>query len=95
MSVAIIQKRPQLGTENGGARLKQWQLSFDRQTPLRADPLTGWAGGGGDTRADQVRLQFASPEDAVAYCERYGLAFEIVPDPPKKLQLQSYADNFK
>ncbi|HEX8382692.1 MAG TPA: NADH dehydrogenase ubiquinone Fe-S protein 4 [Sphingomonas sp.] len=95
MSVAIIQKRPQLGTEHGGSRVGQWQLSFDRAQPLRADPLTGWAGGGGDTRADQVRLTFNSPEEAIAYCERQGLQFEVVPDPPRRLQLQSYADNFK
>lgn len=95
MSVAIIQKRPQLGAEGGGARIKEWQLSFDRPQPLRADPLTGWAGGGGDARADQVRLFFDSPDDAIAYCERQGLDHELVPEPPHKLLLQSYADNFK
>lgn len=95
MSLAIIQKRPQLGAEHGAGRTSRWQLSFDRQKPLRADPLTGWAGGTGDARPDQVRLLFASPEEAIAYCEREGLAYEVVPEPPRRLQLQSYADNFK
>ena len=64
MALAIIQKRPQLGAEHGGGRNDQWQLSFDRAQALKPDPLTGWAGGSGDTRADQVRLFFDTPEDA-------------------------------
>lgn len=95
MTVAIIQKRPQLGAEHGGGRNDQWQLSFDRAQALKADPLTGWAGSSGDTRADQVRLFFASSEDAIAYCERQGLAYEVVPEPPHRLLLQSYSDNFR
>lgn len=95
MSLALISKRPQLGEEGGGARTKKWQLVFDRQQALKADPLTGWAGSAGDTRADQVRLFFDSPEDAIAYCERQGVAYELVPDPPHRLLLQSYADNFR
>ncbi len=95
MSLALISKRPQLGAEHGAGRVKSWQLIFDRQTPLRADPLTGWAGGTGDTRPDQVRLLFDTPEQAIAYCEREGLAYEVKRDPPRPLQLQSYADNFK
>lgn len=95
MPLAIIQKRPQLGAEHGGARNDQWQLTFDREKPLTADPLTGWAGGGGDARADQVRLFFPTADEAIRYCERQGLAFEVVPAPPSRLKLQSYADNFK
>lgn len=95
MSLAIISKRPQLGEEGGGSRIKKWQLIFDRSESLKADPLTGWAGSSGNTRADQVRLFFDSPEDAIAYCERQGFAFEVVPEPPSRLLLQSYADNFK
>lgn len=95
MALAIIQTRPQLGAEHSSGRSQQWQLTFDRRQALKADPLTGWAGGGGDARADQVRLFFPSADEAIRYCERQGLAFEVVPAPPNGLKLQSYADNFK
>ena len=94
-STALISVRPQIGAEHGATRNRTWQLAFERERSLEPDPLTGWAGGGGDARADQVRLLFDSPEDAVAYCERQGLKFEVSPEPPHRLHLQSYADNFR
>jgi hypothetical protein len=34
-------------------------------------------------------------EAAIAYCEREGHDFKVVPAPRRKLLLQSYADNFR
>ena len=59
----------------------------------KPDPLTGWAGSG-DTQ-EQVRLTFATLEEAIAYCQREGLDHHVVPTPQKTLKLQSYADNFR
>jgi hypothetical protein len=53
----------------------------------------GWAGSGDTQR--QVRLTFASENDARAYAERYGIATSVVPTPPRRLKLQAYADNFR
>ena len=66
---------------------------FERQQPLRADPLTGW-NGSNDTNP-QVRMPFQSKEAAIAYCEKHGLSYHIVPAPPVRLKLQAYADNFR
>lgn len=93
MPTARIFKRPKSSQSSGKFRTELWQLEFEPAEPKRADPLTGWAGSG--DVSDQIRLNFPSYEEAVAYCEREGLNFVVVPTPRQKLQLQSYADNFK
>ncbi len=80
-------------TQSGRARDGGWTLEFEREQPLRPDPLTGWAGSG-DTRT-QVRLAFATRDEAVAYATKKGFDVHVVPAPPVSLKLQAYADNFK
>jgi hypothetical protein len=93
MSTARIYQRPKNAMSSGRARTAIWVLDFAPAEPKRPDPLTGWAGSG-DTR-DQLRLTFPTQDAAVAYAEREGLAFTIVPAPERTLKLQSYADNFR
>jgi DNA-binding NarL/FixJ family response regulator len=68
-------------------------LQNDFHSLEQPDPLTGWAGSG-DTR-DQLRLTFPTQEAAIAYAEREGLPFTVIPAPERTLKLQSYADNFR
>ncbi|WP_404367222.1 ETC complex I subunit [Sphingomonas sp. MMS24-J45] len=93
MSTARIYQRPKNSMSSGRARTSSWVLDFAPAEAKRPDPLTGWAGSG-DTK-DQVRLTFPSQEAAIAYAERQGLAFTVVPAPERTLKLQSYADNFR
>jgi len=93
MPTARIFQRPKNAMQSGKYRTDKWQLEFEPAEAKRPDPLTGWAGSG-DTR-DQVRLGFATCEAAVAYAEREGLAYSVIPAPEKALKLQSYADNFR
>ena len=65
----------------------------DRARSARADPLTGW-NGSGDTDP-QVRMTFPTKEAAIAYCDRHGLEYHVVPARPVRLKLQAYADNFR
>ena len=90
---ARIRQRIKSSMQSGRAREGAWLLEYEPAEAKRADPLTGWAGSG-DTR-DQVRLGFPTAEAAIAYAEREGLAFTIVPAPQRTLKLQSYADNFR
>ncbi|MEE2916858.1 MAG: NADH dehydrogenase ubiquinone Fe-S protein 4, partial [Pseudomonadota bacterium] len=42
-----------------------------------------------------IRLGFPTCEAAIAYAEREGLPYTVIPTPTKTLKLQSYADNFR
>ena len=93
MTVARIVEADRKTTQSGKAGTGRWILEFERSQPQRPDPLTGW-NGSGDTRT-QVRLNFASKEDAIAYARKHGLAYHVVPAAPVSLKLQAYADNFR
>ena len=79
--------------QSGKANTDKWVLEFAAAEAKRPDPLTGWAGSG-DTQS-QVRLTFPSREAAIAYAEKHGLDYSVIPSPPKTLKIQAYADNFR
>ena len=93
MTTARIFQRPKNAMQSGKFATDRWQLEFEAPEGQRPDPLTGWAGSG-DTRS-QVKLRFPTCEAAVAYAEREGLAYTVIPAPERKLKLQAYADNFR
>lgn len=93
MPTARIYQRPKNAMQSGKYRTDRWVLEFEPAEAKKPDPLTGWAGSG-DTR-DQVRLGFPTREAAIAYAEREGLPFTVIPAPERKLKLQAYADNFR
>jgi hypothetical protein len=93
MTIARISEMERKTTQSGKANAGRWLLEFERQQPLRPDPLTGW-NGSGDTNP-QVRMTFATKEAAIAYCDKREFAYHVVPAPPVRLKLQAYADNFR
>ena len=93
MAIARISELGRKTTQSGKANAGLWLLEFERQEAQRPDPLTGW-NGSGDTRP-QVRLTFPTRDAAIAYCDKHGLAFHLVPAPPVRMNIQAYADNFR
>lgn len=93
MTTARIFQRPKNAMQSGKFATDRWQLEFVSEEAQRPDPLTGWAGGA-ETR-NQVTLAFPTQEAAIAYAEREGIAYTLVPAPQPKLKLQAYADNFR
>jgi ETC complex I subunit conserved region len=93
MTIARISELDRRITQSGKANAGRWLLEFERQQPLRADPLTGW-NGSGDTRP-QVRIACQTKEAAIAYCEKHGLRYHVVPAAPVRMKFQAYADNFR
>jgi len=93
MTIARITELERKTTQSGKANAGRWLLEFERQQPLRPDPLTGW-NGSGDTNP-QVRLTFQTKEAAIAYCDKHRLSYHLVSAPPVSLKIQAYADNFR
>lgn len=93
MPIARIFQHPKSAMQSGRAGTDQWELEFEPAEPKQADPLTGWAGSG--DMHGQIRLSFPTAAAAIAYCEKQGWDYSLIPSPAKKLKLQSYADNFR
>lgn len=93
MTNARISELERKTTQSGKAQAGKWLLEFERSQGQHPDPLTGW-NGSGDTNP-QIRLTFETREAAIAYCDKRGLRYHVVPAPPVKLKIQAYADNFR
>jgi len=90
---ARIYKPAKSAMQSGIARTKEWVVEHEPAIPREIDPLMGWTSSA-DTRA-QVRLEFDTKEEAIAYAERNGLAYRLEEPNPRGLVRKTYADNFK
>ena len=90
--VARIYRPAKTAMQSGSARTKQWVLVFDKRASLGVEPLMGWTSSH-DTRR-QVLLEFATREEAVAYAEKNGLAYQVMEPKERKHIRKSYGENF-
>ncbi|MEL6289086.1 MAG: ETC complex I subunit [Pseudomonadota bacterium] len=79
--------------QSGTARTEVWLLEHERETPRSRDPLMGYTSS--SETLTQVRMEFASKDEAIAYARRNGLAYVVDEPQTKKRKPKSYADNFK
>ena len=91
--VARIYKPAQTAMQSGPARTKEWVLEYEPELPREIDPLMGWTSSR-DMKA-QIRLEFDTREEAVAYAERNGIPYRLVEPKPRQPVRKSYADNFR
>jgi len=89
---ARIYKPARTAMQSGNAKTKEWVLDYEPETPREIEPLMGWTASG-DMR-QQVRLQFDTAEEAIAYCERYGIPYQVSEPKLPARPVISYADNF-
>jgi hypothetical protein len=89
---ARIYKPAKTAMQSGLANTKAWVLDFEPGEPRQVEPLMGWTSSG-DMR-QQVRLRFASKEEAIAYCERHSIAYQLFEAKPSARRAIAYADNF-
>jgi len=90
---ARIYKPAKTAMQSGAANTKEWVLDYEPEQPREVEPLMGWTSSG-DMR-QQLRLQFDSAEEAIAYCERHGIPCQVFgAKTPAHRRGISYSDNF-
>lgn len=79
--------------QSGRGNTRTWLLEHEQKDARTPDPLMGWQGG--TSTITQIKLRFETKEAAIAYAEKHGLAYTVLPVQERALKLQSYADNFR
>ena len=82
----------QTAMQSGKAKTREWVLEFEPASARVSDPLMGWTVS--SDMNGQVRLQFDTREEAVAYAQRHGIAFEVLTPKEHQKTIKAYADNF-
>ena len=89
---ARIYKPARTAMQSGAAKTKEWALEYVPEKPREIEPLMGWTSS--TDMNQQVRLRFETKEEAVAYCEREGIPYQLFETKPPVRQRISYSDNF-
>lgn len=92
MSAVRIYQPRKTAMQSGGARTRHWLVEFEPGAKIKIDSLMGWAGAG-DTR-NQVQLQFKTKEEAISFCDKNDLVYNLIGPKPRTTKLKAYADNF-
>jgi hypothetical protein len=89
---ARIYKPAKTAMQSGQAKTKDWVLDFEPEEPREVEPLMGWTSSG-DMR-QQLRLRFETKEEAIAYCAKRGIAYQVSEAKEPARKTISYSDNF-
>ena len=89
---ARIYQPAKTAMQSGRANTKSWVLEFEPEEPRTVEPLMGWTSSS-DMR-QQLRLCFHSKDEAVAYCQRHAIAFQVFETKTPERHGAAYADNF-
>jgi hypothetical protein len=90
---ARIYKPAKTAMQSGDARTKDWVLDYEPEAAREIDPLMGWTSSR-DMRS-QLRLTFATREEAITYAERNGIPYRLAEPTPRGMVRKSYSDNFR
>jgi hypothetical protein len=89
---ARIFKPAKNAMQSGRASTKEWRLEYEPEQSPAIEPLMGWTSSG--DMKQQLTVHFDSQEEAVAYCERKGIPYQLI-EPKQSAHRQiAYADNF-
>ncbi len=91
---ARIYQPAKTAMQSGTAKTHDWVLEYAPAAPREVDPLMGWTSSG-DTQA-QVKLRFASREEALAYAGAHGIDAIVTEPKPRRpnIRPRGYGENF-
>jgi hypothetical protein len=89
---ARIYKPAKTAMQSGQAKTRDWVLDYEPEEPRVVESLMGWTTSG-DMKS-QIKLRFATKDEAVAYAERHGIPYQVQEGKPVQRHGLSYADNF-
>lgn len=78
--------------QSGRGKSSQWMLEYKPQAASTTDKLMGWAGS--TDMQKEIRLRFATREEAVGYATRNNIDFEVTEPKLAVSKAKSYAENF-
>jgi hypothetical protein len=90
--LARIYRPAKTAMQSGKAKTKDWILEFEPESARLPDPLMGWIQS--RDMDGEVRLQFDTKEEAIAYAQAHGIAFRLIEPKTVKRIIKAYADNF-
>ncbi|NEW86356.1 ETC complex I subunit [Rhodopseudomonas sp. WA056] len=89
---ARIYKPAKNAMQSGTAKTREWQLDYEPEKPRTIEPLMGWTSS--SDMHQQVSLRFHTRDEAVAYCEREGIPYQVIEPKEPARRRAAYADNF-
>ena len=72
---ARIYRPAKTAMSSGQANAQRWVLEFEPERPKTIEPLMGYTSS--DDMRSQVRLEFDTKEEAIAYAARNGIPYQV------------------
>ena len=79
--------------QSGRAKTENWVLEYDGQTRRAPGGIMGWTTA--DNTLGEVRMTFATRDDAEAYARKHGLEYTVSAPHERVVTPVNYVDNFK
>ena len=89
---ARIYRQAKNAMQSGFAASREWQLDYEPEQPRVIEPLMGWTSSG--DMKQQLTIHFDSKEEAIAYCERHGIPYQVLEPQERARRIAAYSDNF-
>lgn len=88
---AKIYRPAKTAMQSGKRKTKKWVFEYMPVVKNAPEPLMGWNSGG---TLQQIRLEFDTQQEAVAYAEKHGIEYELIEPKERLIAPKSYSANF-